>query len=96
MGPMKHVSEGGSTPWSTHWMLNQSFIPAESPLTSTSAMMAAASLNYAEWTTEKEHREALEKPGQGPKWSQVQSFPGVLSAGFKRYQLVRSLLNAES
>ena len=53
-------------------------------------------LNYAEWTSEEAHREALEDSGQGaigpgPKWRLVKNFPGVISNGFKRYRLHRSL-----
>ena len=53
-------------------------------------------LNYAEWTDEQAHCEALEMSGQGtigrgPKWLDVKNFPGVLSNGFKRYHLLRSL-----
>jgi hypothetical protein len=55
-------------------------------------------LNYAEWTTEQAHREALELSGQGTigrgrKWLDVKNFHGVLTNGFKRYRLVRSLSN---
>jgi hypothetical protein len=53
-------------------------------------------LNYAEWTSEAAHREAIERSGQGtvgrgPKWLDVRNFPGVVSNGFKRYRLVASL-----
>jgi len=53
-------------------------------------------LNYAEWTDEAAHREAVERSGQGTvgsgaKWQRVQSFPGVVSGGFKRYRPYRSL-----
>lgn len=53
-------------------------------------------LNYAEWTSEDAHREALENSGQGtigagPKWRLVRDFPGVASSGFKRYHLHRGL-----
>jgi Antibiotic biosynthesis monooxygenase len=53
-------------------------------------------LNYAEWTSEDAHRAALERSGQGtvgssPSWRRVTTFPGVISGGFKRYQLLRSL-----
>jgi hypothetical protein len=49
-------------------------------------------LNYAEWTDEEAHREAIERSGQGsigwgPKWRQVRSFPGVKSGGYNRYHL---------
>jgi hypothetical protein len=57
-------------------------------------------LNYAEWIDENSHRDALEKSGQGavgsgPKWRDVRNFPGVLSNGFKRYRLLRSLVQPE-
>lgn len=53
-------------------------------------------LNNAQWTSEEAHREAIERSGQGavgsgPKRREVQEFPGVLSSGFKRYRLLRSL-----
>lgn len=53
-------------------------------------------LNYATWTDEKSHRDALEGSGQGtigrgPKWLEVKNFPGVASNGFRRYRLIRSL-----
>jgi hypothetical protein len=53
-------------------------------------------LNYAEWTDENAHREAIERSGQesigsGPKWREVRSFPGIKSSGYKRYRLARSL-----
>jgi heme-degrading monooxygenase HmoA len=52
-------------------------------------------LNYAEWTDEEAHREALERSGQGsvgsgPKWLAVRNFPGIKSSGFKRYNFIRS------
>lgn len=58
-------------------------------------------LNYAEWTDEHAHCEALERSGQGaigrgPKWLEVKNFPGVISSGFKRYYLLRSLSNSGS
>jgi len=53
-------------------------------------------LNYAEWTSEEAHREAIERSGQGsvgsgPKWRQVRNFPGIKSGGYKRYRLAHSL-----
>lgn len=53
-------------------------------------------LNYAEWTDEQAHRDALEKSGQGtvgvsPGWQRVQEFPGVKNSGFKRYHLLHDL-----
>jgi hypothetical protein len=53
-------------------------------------------LNYAEWTSEAAHRDALERSGQGavglgPKWQEVRTFPGVKSNGMSRYHLHRSL-----
>jgi Antibiotic biosynthesis monooxygenase len=53
-------------------------------------------LNYAEWTSEEAHRDAIERSGQGsigsgPKWRQVQNFPGIKSSGYKRYRLAQSL-----
>jgi hypothetical protein len=53
-------------------------------------------LNYAEWTDEEAHRDAIERSGQGTigsgsKWRQVQSFPGIKSSGYKRYRIARSL-----
>jgi hypothetical protein len=56
-------------------------------------------LNYAEWTSEEAHRDALERSGQGsvgsgPKWRDVHRFPGVRSSAVKRYHLYRSLAEA--
>jgi hypothetical protein len=53
-------------------------------------------LNYAEWTSEAAHREAIERSGQGAVgsgalWRRVQTFPGLVSGGFRRYHLLRSL-----
>jgi hypothetical protein len=58
----------------------------------------ARALNYAEWTSEEAHREAIERSGQGsigsgPKWRQVRSFPGIKSSGYKRYRLAHSLIS---
>lgn len=58
-------------------------------------------LNYAEWTSEDAHREAIERSGQGsigsgPKWGQVRSFPGIKSSGFKRYRLAHSLISGSA
>ncbi len=55
-------------------------------------------LNYAEWTSEEAHRDAIERSGQGavgsgPQWRRVQTFPGLISGGFKRYRLLRSLVS---
>ncbi|MEV0386760.1 hypothetical protein [Nonomuraea sp. NPDC050643] len=52
-------------------------------------------LNYAEWTDEDSHRDALARSGRGtvgiaPEWRAVQEFPGVKSGGFKRYRLLCS------
>jgi len=54
-------------------------------------------LNYAEWTSEEAHHQAIERSGQGtvgsgPLWARVKSFPGVISGGFNRYQLFRRLV----
>ena len=51
-------------------------------------------LNYAEWTSEEAHCEAIENSGQGTvgggtKWREVRDFPGVLSSGFTRYRFFR-------
>jgi Antibiotic biosynthesis monooxygenase len=53
-------------------------------------------LNYAEWTSEEAHRDAIERSGQGSigsgsKWREVQSFPGIKSSEYKRYRLATSL-----
>ncbi|GAA4979104.1 antibiotic biosynthesis monooxygenase [Actinopolymorpha pittospori] len=53
-------------------------------------------LNYAEWTDERAHREALERSGQGTVgsslgWRRVQEFPGVISGGYRRFRLVGSV-----
>ncbi|GAA1030265.1 MULTISPECIES: hypothetical protein [Amycolatopsis] len=53
-------------------------------------------LNYAEWTDEQSHRDALALSGRGTvgvsdEWRKVQEFPGVRGSGFRRYRMVRSL-----
>lgn len=53
-------------------------------------------LNYAEWTDEQAHRDALESSRQGtvgssPGWQRVRDFPGVRGSGFRRYHPMRSL-----
>ncbi|MEZ0071525.1 nitroreductase/quinone reductase family protein [Planotetraspora sp. GP83] len=53
-------------------------------------------VNYAEWTDEQAHRDAIERSGQGtvgssPEWRRVLDFSGVRSGGFRRYRLLRSL-----
>lgn len=58
-------------------------------------------LNYAEWTDEDAHRDALRKSGRktvgtSPDWRRVQDFPGVRSSGFTRFRLLRSLSGASS
>jgi heme-degrading monooxygenase HmoA len=57
-------------------------------------------LNYAEWTDEEAHRNALLRSGQnaigsGPKWNEVRNFPGVVSNGFKRYRLLNQLTSRQ-
>ncbi|GAA3932573.1 hypothetical protein GCM10023085_12390 [Actinomadura viridis] len=57
-------------------------------------------LNYAEWTGEDAHRDALERSGQGtvgasPEWRKVTEFPGVKASGVTRYHLVRGLSRRE-
>lgn len=51
-------------------------------------------LNYAEWVSERAHRDALENgPTQGigqtdsPHWRKAQNLPGVTPAGLQRYRL---------
>jgi hypothetical protein len=58
-------------------------------------------LNYAEWTSEEAHRDAIERSGQGsigsgPRWREVQSFPGLKSSGYKRYRLAQSLRSEQT
>ena len=53
-------------------------------------------LNYAEWTSEEAHREALEKSGQeamgpNPKWRIVQTYPGIASSRVGRYKVAHGL-----
>jgi hypothetical protein len=53
-------------------------------------------LNYAEWTTEEAHKDALAQSGQGtvgkgPLWQKVLTFPGVKAHGFQRYTFQRGL-----
>jgi len=45
-------------------------------------------MNYAEWTDEQSHIDALSGTGsigRGPAWQRVQTMPGVKSLGFRRY-----------
>jgi hypothetical protein len=58
-------------------------------------------LNYAEWTSEEAHREALERSsrgavGSGPRWREVQTFPGLTSSTVRRYRLLGSLTGPRS
>jgi heme-degrading monooxygenase HmoA len=51
--------------------------------------------NYAEWTSEQAHRQALEASGQGTagkgeRWLAVRNFPGAVASGFRRYRLLDS------
>lgn len=51
-------------------------------------------LNYAEWTDEQAHRDALARSDQGtvgvsPGWRRVLEFPGVRESGFRRYRFLR-------
>ncbi|MFI7534388.1 antibiotic biosynthesis monooxygenase [Streptosporangium sp. NPDC049376] len=53
-------------------------------------------LNYAEWTDEASHQEALDNSGRGtvgstPEWLRVLEFPGVRRNEFRRYHLHASL-----
>ncbi|GAA0930694.1 hypothetical protein [Nonomuraea longicatena] len=57
-------------------------------------------LNYAEWTDEDSHRDALAGSGRGmvgsgPAWRAVQEFPGVRSGGFTRYRLLRTVVGEQ-
>ncbi|RSS63432.1 antibiotic biosynthesis monooxygenase [Streptomyces sp. WAC06614] len=50
----------------------------------------ARMLNYAEWTSEEAHVEALASPGAGigsatPQWAEVAAFPGLTAHRFRRY-----------
>lgn len=52
-------------------------------------------LNYAEWTDEQAHIDAVGSPGTGvgsltEEWRRVRQFPGVKEGGFKRYRLAWS------
>jgi hypothetical protein len=54
-------------------------------------------LNYAEWVDEASHRDALARSGQGavgsgPKWREVQTFPGLKGSGVTRYRFARRLI----
>ena len=56
-------------------------------------------LNYAEWVDEASHRAALERSGtgavgSGPKWRDVQTFPGLKASRVTRYRLDRRLVPA--
>lgn len=55
-------------------------------------------LNYAIWTNEDAHREALEDSSaegiaqaESPEWLPVRNYPGITQMGFKRYHLHRGL-----
>lgn len=56
-------------------------------------------LNYAEWTSADAHRDALERAkgsvGHGPKWREVQSFPGLTASDVRRYTLVASMESSD-
>ncbi len=52
--------------------------------------------NYAEWTDEAAHRDALTRSGQGavgpsPVWRRVHAFPGVRGSEVRRHRLAGSL-----
>jgi hypothetical protein len=56
-------------------------------------------LNYAEWIDEASHVAALERSGigavgSGPKWRDVQTFPGLKGSRVTRYRLDRRLVPA--
>ena len=56
-------------------------------------------LNYAEWIDEASHVAALARSGTGsigagPKWREVQAFPGVASSRVARYRFERRLAPA--
>ncbi len=58
-------------------------------------------LNYAEWVDEASHRAALERSGigavgSGPKWREVQAFPGLKASRVVRYHLDRRLVPASA
>ncbi|MGJ5816434.1 antibiotic biosynthesis monooxygenase family protein [Paludibaculum fermentans] len=49
-------------------------------------------LNYAEWASAEDHRQAIEgtgpgKIGSGPGWQAVRAFPGLKTSSFQRYSL---------
>jgi len=53
-------------------------------------------LNYAEWTDEQAHLDALAAPGDGAggptaAWRRVQEFPGLTGSTVRRYRLATSL-----
>lgn len=58
-------------------------------------------LNYAEWTSEQAHQDAIEKSDQGtigksPHWEKVINFPGRLNkSSLKRYRFYKSLVLGE-
>jgi len=52
-------------------------------------------LNYAAWTSENAHHEAIKNSVQGAvgshrKWREVRDFPGIRSSSVKRYRLLRT------
>jgi hypothetical protein len=57
-------------------------------------------LNYAEWTDEQAHRNALQRsgqnaPGPSPKWNDVRNFPGIVASGFRRYSLLNQITSRD-
>jgi hypothetical protein len=56
-------------------------------------------LNWAEWLDEASHRDALARSGQatigaGPKWREVQAWPGLANGRVTRYRFDRRLVPA--
>jgi hypothetical protein len=57
--------------------------------------------NWAEWVDEASHRAALERSGQGtigvgPKWREVQAWPGLQAGRVTRYRFDRRLVAADA
>ena len=58
-------------------------------------------LNYAEWVDAASHQAAIERSGQGavgsgPKWREVQAYPGLKASRVTRYRFVRRLIGPSS
>lgn len=58
-------------------------------------------LNYAEWTDEKAHQDAIDRSGNGTirsggKWRDIQTFPGLRSSVVRRYSPGLTVLSPQA